>query len=48
MLDGILDSDSSYDGDDKELTERQVEDRADILLGSLPLILKKLEEKGAE
>lgn len=31
-----------------ELTEREIENREDILKGSLEEILKKLEEKGAE
>ena len=48
MLDDILDTDSTYYGDEKPLTERELEDREDVLLGSLPAILKKLEEKGAE
>lgn len=31
-----------------ELSERQIEDREDIIMGNLDNILKKLEEKGAE
>ena len=30
------------------MTEREIEDREDILIGSLDEILRKLEEKGTE
>ena len=33
---------------EKELSERELEDREDILFGSLEEILRKLEEKGTE
>lgn len=39
---------SSNHENEKELTERELEDREDILFGSLEEILRKLEEKGTE
>lgn len=48
FVDNILDTETTIDENFKQLSERQLEDREDILFGSLPIILKKLEEKGAE
>ena len=42
------DSNSSNHDDEKLLSEREIEDREDILFGSLEEILRKLEEKGTE
>lgn len=42
------DTETTINENEKVLTERELEDREDILLGSLPEILRKLEEKGSE
>jgi hypothetical protein len=43
-----FDSESSFNEQLYDLTEREIEDREDILRGSLDAILRRLEEKGAE
>lgn len=50
-IDGALRKDTMTTDQEEEqklLTERELEDRQDILIGSLEEILRKLEEKGSE
>lgn len=43
-----FETESSFNEQLYDLTEREIEDREDILRGSLDEILRRLEEKGAE
>lgn len=47
-VDGRIDTASSFPEHEYNLTEREIEDREDILMGSLEEILRKLEDKGVE